>query len=46
MSPFDQGTGQLDPNGVAARNLMNNLTLKAIEFANLATEYAEWKPTT
>ena len=46
MSPFDQSTGKLDPNGVAARNLMNNLTLKAIEFANLATEYTEWKPTT
>lgn len=44
MSPFD-ATGQLDPNGVEARNLMNNLTLKAIEYAHLATEYAEWKPT-
>jgi hypothetical protein len=46
QSPFDRQTGQLDRDAVAARNLMNNLTLKAIEFAHLATEYSEWKPTT
>lgn len=44
LSPFDKETGQLDPNAVEARNLMNNLTLKAIEFAHLATEYGQWKP--
>lgn len=46
QSPFNRQAGQLDPDAVAARNLMNNLTLKAIEFAHLATEYSEWKPTT
>ncbi len=44
LPSFDPVTGQFDPVGVETRNLMNNLTLKAIEFAHLATEYAEWKP--
>jgi hypothetical protein len=45
-TPFDAVTGQFDSTAVEARNLMNNLTLKAIEFAHLETEYGQWKPAT
>lgn len=42
--PFDPISGEFDDKAIDARNLINNLTLKAIEFAHLATEYREWKP--
>ena len=43
-SPFDAVTGEFLEKAVDARNLINNLTLKAIEFAHLATEYRAWQP--
>lgn len=41
---FDQDSDSFLPDAVDERNLMNNLTLKAIEFATLANDYASWTP--
>jgi hypothetical protein len=42
LPAFAPGKDDLEV-GVETRNLMNNLTLKAIEYAHLAREYSEWK---
>lgn len=44
LNPFDSESRQLKPEAVEIRDVINNLTLKAIEFAHLTEEYKKWTP--